>query len=107
MSYASEPEQEEEEDSGSETFEGLTVEEGILIASSSENIGRMGIYGDKKKEYRKIVEKLMRNTGILCRDDMNIIQKRHLKKKVITDFRRQVVPRPQRRYNVGGTLDED
>ena len=65
------------------------------------------IYGDKKEEYRKIVEKLMQNTGILCKDDMNSIQRRHLRKKVITNFRRQVVPRPQRRYNVGGTMDED
>ena len=69
MSYADEQEP-EEEDSRPDTFEGLTIEKGIFITSSSENIRRMDKQDERKVEYRKIVEKLMKNTGILCRSDM-------------------------------------
>ena len=104
VSYAGEQEP-DEEDSEPDTFEGLTLDEGLLITSSSENIGRLSIHGDRKEEYRKIVERLMKNTGILCKNDMDKNQRHHLKRKVISDFRRQVVTRPHR-YNAGGTLDE-
>ena len=97
-------EEQDEEESGADTFEELTLEEGMLISSSSENIIRFGqTHGDRKDAYRKIVEKLIKNTGILCKNDMDNLQRKYLK-KAVTDFRRQVVPR-HLNYNAGGTLE--
>ena len=100
----------EEEENGTETFEALTVEEVILISGSSESIRKIEqTYGDRKTQYREIVEKLIRRTGVLCKDNMDKNQRKFLKRKVITDFRRQVVPRPHdympHDYNAGGTLE--
>ena len=76
----------------------------MLISGSSENVARLGqIRGDVKEAYRKVVEKLIKNTGILCKDDMDKLQWKLLK-KLVTNFRRQVVPRPHN-YNAGGTLE--
>ena len=103
VNYEEEQEQDEEE-SGADTFEALTLEEGMLISSSSENIVRLGqTHGDRKDAYRKIVEKLIKNTGILCKNDMDKLQRKYFR-KVVSDFRRQVVPRPLN-YNAGGTLE--
>ena len=100
-----EEEEQEEEENGNETFEALTLEEAMLISGSLESITRISqTYGEQKTEYRRIVEKLMKNTGILCKDDMDELQRKLLKKKVLSDFRRQVNPRPEE-YNAGGTME--
>ena len=89
-----------EEERGTNSFDCLSYNEGLLIASSSEVIGRL--LEDKRDEYRKIVEKLMKNTGILNADRTDDIQKHHLRKKVIGDFRRNTTPRPPMEDNNGG-----
>ena len=103
MPYAKnivEPEVDEEEEGegmppkGEETFGELTVDEGLLITGSSESFKRLEQkYGNQKDNYRKLVEKLMRRTGILCKERMDKEQQKYLKRKTIPDFRRQVVQR--------------
>ena len=103
VEYEEEQEQ-EEEDNGADTFEALTTEELMLIAGSSDHATRLGqVQNGVKDAYRQVVEKLIRRTGILCKDDMDKLQ-RKLLKRLVTDFRRQVVPRPQN-YNAGGNLE--
>jgi hypothetical protein len=100
-----EEEEQEEEENGNETFEALTLAESMLISGSLESITNYSqTYGEQRTEYRRIVEKLMKNTGILCKDDMDELQRKLLKKKVLSDFRRQVNPRPEE-YNAGGTME--
>ena len=102
--YEGEEDQDEEEN-GNETFEALTVEEAIIISGSSESLTSVDqTYGDQKTKYREIVEKLIKRTGILCKDDMDKLQRKMLRRKIVSDFRRQVVPRPHE-YNAGGTLE--
>ena len=108
MEYEEGQEQEEEE-TRTDTFEALTTEELMLIAGSSDHTKRLEQiqYGAEevpvKDAYRQVVEKLIKRTGILCKDDMDKLQ-RKLLKRLVTDFRRQVVPRPQD-YNAGGGLE--
>ena len=89
MSYARnivEPEEDEEEEAeerpleGEETFEALTVDEGLLITGSSESFKRLEQrYGNQKDNYRELVERLMKRTGILCRERMDRDQRKFLK----------------------------
>ena len=104
VEYEDEQEQ-EEEDNGVDAFEALSYEEMMLIAASSDHVTRLGQDQNGVKDaYRQIVEKLIRRTGMICKDDMDKFQ-RKLLKRLVTDFRRQVVPRPQN-YNAGGNLEE-
>jgi hypothetical protein len=89
----------EEEEKRLNFFDGLSYDEGLLINSSYEDINRLS--GDQTNEYRRIVEKLMRNTGILFAGEIDNNQWHHLKKKVIPDFRRQTTPRPPQ-YSANG-----
>jgi hypothetical protein len=77
------------------SFESLTVEDTVLIASSSKEIERLPV--ERMCRYRELVEQLMRNTGIIFNNEsmrrvnsqgMYHKQVFHLK-KVTTDFRRQ------------------
>ena len=99
-----EEQDQDEEESGIDTFEALTTGQLMLISGSSENVARLGLVrADVKDDYRKVVEKLIKNVGKLCKDDMDKVQRKMLK-KLVGDFRRQVVPRPHD-YNAGGTLE--
>ena len=100
-----EEEDHDEEENGYETFEALTVEEALIISGSSESLTNVDqTYGDQKTKYRGIVEKLIKRTGILCKDDMDKLQQKMLRRKIVSDFRRQTAPRPHE-YNAGGTLE--
>ena len=77
-------------------FEALTVDDTILIASSSQAMEGLPI--EMKCRYRKLVERLMKNTGIIFGDEsmrrentrgIDTKQRGLLKSKVIPDFRRQ------------------
>ena len=85
-----------------ETFGELTVEEELLITGSSESFKRLEQkYGNQKDNYRKLVEKLMRRCGILCKERMDREQQKYLKRKTIPDFRRQVVKKdPKTTYHM-------
>ena len=81
-------------------FESLTTKEVLVIAGSSDHLERLGrIQNGVKDAYREIVVKLIRRTGIMCKVDMDPLQ-RHIFKGLAGDFRRQVLPRPPD-YNPG------
>ena len=84
----------------SKGFESLTTEELLLIAGSSDHLERLGQIQDGVKDaYREIVVKLIRRTGIMCKMNMDPLQKKVFK-GLAGDFRRQVLPRPPD-YNPG------
>ena len=73
-------EAQEEDFERSNGFEALTTEELLLIAGSSDHVDRLGhIQKGVKDAYREVVEKLMRRTGILCKKNMDPLQKKILK----------------------------
>ena len=81
-------------------FESLTTDEVLIIAGSSDHLERLGqIQNGVKDAYREIVVKLIRRTGMMCKSNMDPLQKR-IFKGLAGDFRRQVRPRPPD-YNPG------
>ena len=93
----------EVEENGTNDFEALTTDELLLIAGSSDHVNRLRqIQEGVEDAYREVVEKLMRRTGILCKKNMDPLQKKLLK-RLVGDFRRQVLPRPLY-YNPGRTM---
>jgi len=81
-------------------FESLTTDEVLLIAGSSDHLERLGQIQDGVKDaYREIVVKLIRRTGMMCKINMDPLQKK-IFKGLAGDFRRQVLPRPPD-YNPG------
>ena len=85
-------------------FEALTTDELLLIAGSSDHVNRLGHMQEGVEDaYREVVEKLMRRTGILCKKNMDPLQKK-IFKGLVGDFRRQVLPRPLY-YNPGRAME--
>ena len=85
-------------------FESLTTDEVLLIEGSSDHLERLGqVQNGVKNAYIEIVVKLIRRTGIMCKADMDPLQ-RHIFKNLAGDFRRQVLPRPPD-YNPGRDME--
>ena len=77
----------------------------MLIAGSSDHLERLGQIQDGVKDaYREVVVKLIRRTGIMCKMNMDPLQKKVFK-GLAGDFRRQVLPRPPD-YNPGRATDK-
>ena len=97
-------ETQEEDFERSNGFGALTTEELLLIAGSSDHVNKLGqIQKGVKDAYREIVVKLIRRTGILCKKNMDPLQKK-IFKGLAGDFRRQVLPRPLY-YNPGRAME--